>query len=319
MAVSDARPPATAGIPAPGPPDIPLLAWALDALLAGGPRRRPPWLRGPLVVMTGAPALPTLLGHTGRRAGSDDGVTVWPGARLGQEIGRRLREGSLSDLLPRLTAAPVCLVEGVDEIVRTDTQLGLAQLIDAADTHGTTFCVSLAHHPAAAGLVPQLASRLCGGLLVRGPATVLRPVTAAGRPTPSVRRILNAVARQRELTAADLVGPSRCRTVVEARGIAMYLARALTGRSLYDIGHACGGRDHTTVLHGVRVTERRIGRDPAFAADVARLAATLGGAAACRDGVDSRSGAPGGTARHRRRRAPGRRGTMAPPDRRRQP
>jgi hypothetical protein len=319
MAVSDARPLDTAGIPASGPPDLPFLAWALDALLEGGPRRRPPWLRGPLVVVTGTPAFPALSECTIRGGNSAGGFAVWAGARLGQEIGRRFREGCLSDLVPRLTASPLCLVEGVDEIGRPDTQFGLAQLIDEADTRGTTFCVSLAHHPAAAGFVPQLASRLCGGLLVRGPTSVLRPNAAAGRPAPSLRRILNAVARQRELTAAELVGPSRCRTVVEARGIAMYLARGLTGRSLYEIGHACGGRDHTTVLHGVRVIERRIGRDPAFAADVARLAADLGGAPACRHGVGSGSGATGAAGRHRRRRAPGGQPAAPPPDKRRQP
>jgi hypothetical protein len=318
-AVSDARPLDTSGPPAPVAPDLPLLAWALDLLLEAGPRRPPSWLRGPLVVVTGAPAFPALRGRTIHRGGSDVGITVWAGARLGQAIGRRLREGSVSDLLPRLTASPLCLVEGVDEIGRADTQLGLAQLIDEADTRGTTFGVSLARHPAAAGFVPQLASRLCGGLLVRGPTTVLPPSAAAGRPAPSLRRILNAVARQRELTAAELVGPSRCRTVVEARGIAMYLARGLTGSSLYEIGHACGGRDHTTVLHGVRVIERRIARDPAFAADLARLAADLGGAPACRDGVGSGSGTTGAAGRHRRRRAPGGHPAAPPPDRRRQP
>lgn len=319
MAVSDARSPAPVGAPTPGLPDPPLLALALDALLEAGTRRRPPWLRGPLVVVTSRPAFPAWNGRTIRRGERDVGIAVWPGARLGQEIGRRLREGSLSDLLPRLTSSPLCLVEGIDEIGRSDTQLGLAQLIDEADARGTTFCVSLASHPATAGFAPQLASRLCGGLLVHGPATVLRAVAAAGRPMPSLRRILNAVARQHELTMAELVGPSRCRTVVEARGIAMYLARGLTSRSLYEIGHACGGRDHTTVLHGVRVIERRVARDPAFAADVARLATALGGVPACRDGVDSGSGATAGAGRHRRRRAPGRHPATPPPDRRQRP
>lgn len=318
-AVSDTRPLDTTRPSAPVATDLPLLAQAVRAVLEDGPRRPPPWCRGPLVVVTGTPAFSALLGPVLRRARSDVVIPVWAGARLGQEISRRLREGSISDLLPRLTAAPLCLIEGVDEIGRADTQLGLAQLIDEADTHATTFCVSLARHPAAAGLVPQLASRLCGGLLVRCPAPVLHPSAAAGRPIPSLRRILNAVARQRELTAAELVGPSRCRTVVEARGIAMYLARGLTGRSLYEIGRACGGRDHTTVLHGVRVIERRIAGDPAFAADVAQLATALGRALVCREDVGCGSGAPDAAGRHRRRRAPGRRPAAPPPDRRQQP
>jgi len=309
MAVSEARPTATAGVPSPWATDLPLLDLALDALLDGGRRGQPSWLRGPLVVVTSEPAF---MGRAIRRGGPVATV-VWPGARLGHEIDRHYREGSLSDLLPRLTASPLCLVDGVDQIGRTDAQFGLAQLIDEAAVRGTTFCVSLANHPAAADFVPHLASRLCGGLLMRGPAPVLQPNTADGRPMPSLRRVLNAVARQREMTVIELVGPSRCRTVVEARGIAMYLARGLTDKSLYEIGRACGGRDHTTVLHGVRVIERRIAHDPAFAADVARVAAVLGGAPVCRDAVDSLADAPGGAGRHRRRHAPRRPRATRPP------
>jgi chromosomal replication initiator protein len=64
--------------------------------------------------------------------------------------------------------------------------------------------------------------------------------------------VIGATSRQHGLTAADLVGPSRCRQVSLARGMAMYLARRLTPKSLESIGAAFGGRDHTTVLHAVR-------------------------------------------------------------------
>jgi chromosomal replication initiator protein len=69
--------------------------------------------------------------------------------------------------------------------------------------------------------------------------------------------------------------PSRCRQVSHARGMAMYLARRLTQKSLQVIGTAMGGRDHTTVLHGIRVTETRRARDPGIAADIDQLIETL--------------------------------------------
>jgi chromosomal replication initiator protein len=78
------------------------------------------------------------------------------------------------------------------------------------------------------------------------------------------------------LAAADLTGPSRRRQMAWARGVAMYLARTLTGQSLQSIGRAFGDRDHTTVLHGIRVTEERRSRDPAVAAEIERLVNTLG-------------------------------------------
>ena len=46
--------------------------------------------------------------------------------------------------------------------------------------------------------------------------------------------------------------PSRTRTLVTARQIAMYLLRELTEMSLPKIGQVLGGRDHTTVIHADR-------------------------------------------------------------------
>jgi chromosomal replication initiator protein len=41
----------------------------------------------------------------------------------------------------------------------------------------------------------------------------------------------------------------------------MYLAKALTSRSLPEIGRRFGGRDHTTVLHSVRTVEQMMKDD----------------------------------------------------------
>jgi chromosomal replication initiator protein len=60
-----------------------------------------------------------------------------------------------------------------------------------------------------------------------------------------------------------------------ARGIAMYLARRLTPESLQTIGTAFGGRDHTTVLHGIRVTETRRSSEPGMAAEIDQLIQSL--------------------------------------------
>ena len=54
------------------------------------------------------------------------------------------------------------------------------------------------------------------------------------------------------LSIDDLCGSSRCRVLVTARQIAMYLCRELTDLSLPKIGQQFGGRDHTTVMHADR-------------------------------------------------------------------
>jgi len=53
--------------------------------------------------------------------------------------------------------------------------------------------------------------------------------------------------------------------VTRVRHVAMYLGRSLAGLTLQEIGSRLGGRDHTTVIHGVARVERdlRSGREGA--------------------------------------------------------
>lgn len=78
---------------------------------------------------------------------------------------------------------------------------------------------------------------------------------------PSLREITQLAARHFGLKMAELRGPLRRRAIVNGRYVAMYLARELAGKSLQQIGAYFGGRDHTTVLHGCRRTEKLMKRD----------------------------------------------------------
>jgi chromosomal replication initiator protein len=44
----------------------------------------------------------------------------------------------------------------------------------------------------------------------------------------------------------------------------MYLSRQLTHASLSEVGRAFGGKDHTTVLHGVEKIQQMLQEDPKF-------------------------------------------------------
>ncbi len=76
------------------------------------------------------------------------------------------------------------------------------------------------------------------------------------RRNPSVHEIALATARHFSLRLSDLKSPVRRRALVNARGVAVYLARHCAGASLQEIGRYFGGRDHTTVLHSCRKTEQ---------------------------------------------------------------
>jgi chromosomal replication initiator protein len=86
-----------------------------------------------------------------------------------------------------------------------------------------------------------------------------------------IEDIQRVVARQYNVSRADLLSSRRTANVVRPRQIAMYLAKALTLRSLPEIGRRFGGRDHTTVLHAVRKIETLASNDSALAEEIELL------------------------------------------------
>ncbi len=59
------------------------------------------------------------------------------------------------------------------------------------------------------------------------------------------------------VTREEIKGHGRGRTVVMARQFVMHWARRRTGMSYPQIGRLLGGKDHTSVLHGVRAYVRK--------------------------------------------------------------
>ena len=77
-----------------------------------------------------------------------------------------------------------------------------------------------------------------------------------------LKQIIAVTARFFSITQAALIGPSRRTSLVEARNIAVYLARRLTALSYADIGRGLGHRDHTTIMHAERRLTERLSHDP---------------------------------------------------------
>ena len=83
---------------------------------------------------------------------------------------------------------------------------------------------------------------------------------------PSVPLIAKAVAKRLGIKLNDLRSSTRLAKVVRARALAILLARKFTTLSLHDIGQYFGGRDHSTVLHSCRKTEKLLDTDAELAA-----------------------------------------------------
>lgn len=284
-----------------------LLARGFRALVDRGPLVPAPFAPLVIVAVDRSPAsacLAAFLDTTAEEMAVDR-IAIWDGRRLG----RFLAAPGGAGLEAMMTRHRLVVIDHVDEVGGPDRQRSLASLLDAVHASGTATCVSLAEHPAvSATLEPHLASRLMSGLLVQLPDAPVAMRVRHAR-TPSLARVFATVARHQECTVSDVLGASRCRRIAAARSLAMYVARVVTAKSFHAIGAACGGRDHTTALHAVKVVTRRLARDAACAGDVSRLVQRLSGPASqaspplrCLFTVDSGGDCPRAGIRRSRRR-----------------
>jgi chromosomal replication initiator protein len=93
-------------------------------------------------------------------------------------------------------------------------------------------------------------------------ADVLQDLGPAHAQAPiSTGKILGATAESFGVSIADLESPSRRQPLARGRQVAMYLCRELTDLSLPKIGGLFGGRDHTTVIHGINTVKRLMQTD----------------------------------------------------------
>ncbi len=83
--------------------------------------------------------------------------------------------------------------------------------------------------------------------------------------------IFDTVADFYSLEVADLLGKRRNKELVRPRQIAMYLMRHELSYSYPKIGKALGGKDHTTVMHGVEKITRELTRTEALQRDISLI------------------------------------------------
>ncbi len=91
----------------------------------------------------------------------------------------------------------------------------------------------------------------------------------------TVEEIQRKVSEHYNIRLSDMIGPKRLRSYARPRQVAMYLCKQLTSRSLPEIGRRFGGRDHTTVMHGVRRIEELKQSDFQIAEDLELLGRAL--------------------------------------------
>ena len=103
----------------------------------------------------------------------------------------------------------------------------------------------------------------------------LADVLRASERKITVEEIQRKVSDHYNIRLSDMIGPKRLRSYARPRQVAMYLCKHMTSRSLPEIGRRFGGRDHTTVMHGVKRIEELKISDGQIAEDLELLRRAL--------------------------------------------
>lgn len=75
--------------------------------------------------------------------------------------------------------------------------------------------------------------------------------------------ILDIVSEHFHVAVDQLTSKSRSSEIVKPRQIAMYLCKSMTDASLETIGTLLGGRDHSTIIHGIKKVDEDYNNDEA--------------------------------------------------------
>ncbi|MCX6791654.1 MAG: chromosomal replication initiator protein DnaA [Candidatus Gottesmanbacteria bacterium] len=134
-------------------------------------------------------------------------------------------------------------------------QLVAANITDTRAIEGflrrLTTEVATRHGAVTAELVSSLLNiKNHGSGIVRGPEKSARRV--------SPQEVLDSVAAYFGIKSTALKGAKRDRPIARPRQVFMYLCRTELGLTHEDIGGSLGGRDHTTVMHGVETITREL-------------------------------------------------------------
>ena len=194
------------------------------------------------------------------------------------------------------------IITRFDCISRNESDQFLAsQCIDFLLGNSSLLIVTLPSHPTTLGLHPALASRLCAGFLLPIPthtSFIQKRLQKSSTSTASheskiqishkklqqkidrkttdvIKKIIQNVARHFGILPDDITGGSQRRCHVRPRGFAMYCVREMTNLSSHEIGRNFGGRDHSTVLHSLKVTTKILQQDQNALADLHEITSTL--------------------------------------------
>ena len=187
------------------------------------------------------------------------------------------------------------VINQLDCVAQNESDQFMAcQYLDLLLGNTSLVIVTLTDHPSILHLHPSLASRLSAGFLFQFPhgtssskqsnnkarhaeKSRVRQTQKRNTKIPqsidsgtldTVHRIICTVASHFDVTKKDIQNSSQRRCHVRPRGLAIYCIREMTDLSSHEIGQFFGGRDHSTILHSLKITTKTLQQDQAAQADL---------------------------------------------------
>lgn len=91
------------------------------------------------------------------------------------------------------------------------------------------------------------------------------------REAPDINKVFSTVASYYHISIDELLGARRQKELVRPRQVVMYLLKNETNLSFPIIGREMRGKDHTTIMHGVKKIEAGITTDPTLSGELSEL------------------------------------------------
>lgn len=85
------------------------------------------------------------------------------------------------------------------------------------------------------------------------------------------KQVIKAIAQHFDIEVTDLLGKKRIKELVYPRQLVMYLLREQLHQSYPQIGEVLGGKDHTTVMHGVNKITKELKENNQIEADLSAV------------------------------------------------
>lgn len=159
------------------------------------------------------------------------------GARLAQ----RLEQGMAIELFPADFSLRLAYAE--KKARELELSLSRAQLLGIARHHRNISTIS--------GVLQKF--KFYASLADQLPAPEeLEKLTSSPSKTPAWQQVLLKVSERLGIKTSELIGKSRRQDLVMARQAAMLICRLKFGLSYSELGRIFGGRDHATVMHGIK-------------------------------------------------------------------